>query len=211
MTEIEPRAGARTESVLGSQIEVSARPIPQIKRRLGRLEFDRAVVQDLFELRLQLLDIRMHEGIVCGALPDIRLAGRRLLNRADLVDDLPLGWEPSLIVLAEHASVIDRHVEPSAAASNDFAIDPELILELGRQTGGPGKVISNAAIVDSNTHQIPQTTSSRIVVTLSEPPFAFATSTSCSQAFSRSSRFSSTILRISSSGTMPVSPSEQSR
>jgi hypothetical protein len=49
--------------------------------------------------------------------------------------------------------VIDCHDEDTAAAANELAVDTEVLLDLSRQTGGSGKVVSNAAIVDSNVHE----------------------------------------------------------
>jgi hypothetical protein len=56
-------------------------------------------------------------------------------------------------VFGENALALDRHIEASAAAADDLAVDAELFLDLSRQTGGSGKVVSNAAVLDSDMHQ----------------------------------------------------------
>src|SRR5260370_42078288 len=99
------------------------------------------------------------------------------------------------------------HIEAAAAAAHELAVDAELLLDFSRQTGGSGQVVSNAAIIDTNIHNV----LIKIAVTLSSPPRSFAVSISVLHAFSRSLSFSVTTRRISSSGTMPVSPSEQRR
>ena len=68
------------------------------------------------------------------------------------VEDLPFGGEASLLDLGEDALAIDGDDEDPAAAAHDFAFNAELPLDLGRQTGGSRKVVSNAAVVDSNVH-----------------------------------------------------------
>ena len=68
------------------------------------------------------------------------------------VEDLPFGGEASLLDLGEDALAIDGDDEDPAAAADDLAVDAEFAFDLSRQTGGSGKVISNAAVVDSNVH-----------------------------------------------------------
>jgi hypothetical protein len=55
-------------------------------------------------------------------------------------------------VLREDPLVVGSHHEDASAAAHDFAVDAELLLDLSRQTGGSGKVVSNAAVVDSDVH-----------------------------------------------------------
>jgi hypothetical protein len=55
-------------------------------------------------------------------------------------------------VFGEDALVVDGHVEDAAASANDLAVDPELLLDLSRQTGGSGQVVSDAAVVDPDVH-----------------------------------------------------------
>src|SRR5205807_3772836 len=70
----------------------------------------------------------------------------------DLVEDLFLGGEASLVVLGEDLLPVDADDEDAAAAAHDLTVQAELFLQRGRQTGGSRKVVSNAAIVDANVH-----------------------------------------------------------
>ena len=124
-----------------------------------------------------------------------------------LVDDLALAGEAAFFLLGEDRLAVDADDEDAAAAADELTVDAELLLQRGRQTGGPGKVVSNAAVVDANVHRV----LTRMAVTLSRPPRSLAVSIRTRQAFSRSFALSLTARRISSSGTMPVRPSEQRR
>jgi hypothetical protein len=130
-------------------------------------------------------------------------------SASQFVENLSLRRKTSFVAFRENLLPIDGDDEDAAAASNDLAVDPEFSFDLSRQTGGSGEVVSNPAVVDSNVHGYVVFT--RIAVTLSRPPRALAVSINSLQAFSRSSAFSVTSFRISSSGTMPVRPSEQRR
>src|SRR5262249_3848414 len=55
-------------------------------------------------------------------------------------------------MLGEDPLAIDRNVENAFASPYDPAVDPELLLDFRRQTGGSWQVVSNAAIVNSNLH-----------------------------------------------------------
>jgi hypothetical protein len=70
-----------------------------------------------------------------------------------LVENLALGREAAFLFLREDDFAVDRDDEDSAAAADDFAVDPEFALDLSRQTGGSWEVVSNAAVVDSNMHE----------------------------------------------------------
>src|SRR5438067_2493594 len=133
----------------------------------------------------------------------------RSLSGSEFFEDLALGGEAAFVLLREDRFPVDGDDEDSAAAAHDLAVDAELSFDLSRQTGGSGKVVSNPAVVDSNVHVYVVFTN--IAVTLSSPPRSLAVSINCRQALARSSAFSVTSFRISSSGTMPVRPSEQSR
>jgi len=55
---------------------------------------------------------------------------------------------------------VDQHavradVEHAAAAFDQLGLDPEPLLDLGRQTGGLGQVASAAAVVDGDSHRGP--------------------------------------------------------
>ena len=94
-----------------------------------------------------------------------------------LVEDLALGGETPGVVFGEDLPVIDGDHEDASASADDFAVDPELLLDLSRQTGGSGKVVSNSAVVDSDVHDAIVFT--RTAVMLSSPPRSFAASMSC--------------------------------
>jgi hypothetical protein len=88
-----------------------------------------------------------------GGLANQRYRSYRLEpERPQLLNDLWFGGKPALFLLVEEDLVIGRHDEDSAAPADDLGIDPEGLFDLGRQTGGPWKVVSNAAVVDSDMH-----------------------------------------------------------
>ena len=74
------------------------------------------------------------------------------LHPAKFVDDLSLGGKASLIVFREDALVVDSDVEDAAASAHDLTVDSQFLLDLGRQTGGPRQIVSDAAVVDSYVH-----------------------------------------------------------
>jgi len=78
------------------------------------------------------------------------------LSRPQLVEDLLLGRETPLVVLREDALVVDGHIEDAAASADDLTIDSELLLDLSRQTGGSGEVVSDSAVVDPDVHLLSQ-------------------------------------------------------
>jgi hypothetical protein len=55
-------------------------------------------------------------------------------------------------VLREDAFVVRGDVEDAAAPTNDLGVDAQLFLDLSRQTGGSRKIVSDAAVIDSNVH-----------------------------------------------------------
>ena len=71
---------------------------------------------------------------------------------AQLIQNLFLGRESSLVILREDLLVPDSDVEDSSAAADDRGVDLEFLLDLSRQTGGSGKVVSNAAVFDRDLH-----------------------------------------------------------
>jgi hypothetical protein len=56
-------------------------------------------------------------------------------------------------VLGEDPLVVDGDDEDAAAAADDLRVDAQLSLDLSRQTGGSGEVVSNAAVIDSDVHR----------------------------------------------------------
>ena len=55
-------------------------------------------------------------------------------------------------MLGEHERIIRPDVEYPAAALDEFGIKPQRCLDPGRQTGGPGQVVSFSAIGNGNVH-----------------------------------------------------------
>jgi hypothetical protein len=47
---------------------------------------------------------------------------------------------------------VDRHVEDAAVAGDEPGLDLEFLLDRGRQTGGDGIVVSDAAVLDGDLH-----------------------------------------------------------
>jgi len=70
------------------------------------------------------------------------------------LDDFLLGRKAPFVVLREEALLVDRDVEDPAAATHELTFDAELFLDLSRQTGGSGEIVSDAAIIDPNLHDI---------------------------------------------------------
>ncbi len=55
-------------------------------------------------------------------------------------------------VLGEHELAIDSDVEDSVGTLDEHGLGAESFLEVGRQTGGPGFVVSSSAVSDSDVH-----------------------------------------------------------
>ena len=75
-----------------------------------------------------------------------------LSESAEGVDDLALVGEASLVVFREDLLLTREHVEDASASADELRVCSELRLDLGRQTGGPGQVVSNAAVMDDDLH-----------------------------------------------------------
>jgi hypothetical protein len=128
------------EAVFGDQLE-AAGAVEEVERGFGRADVDRAVVEDLFQFRPKLLHLRVHG-------PELYA----LHQCTQLVDDLALCRKSPLILFGEELLIVGADDEDAAGAAHELGLDAELLPDLGRQTGGPGKVVSNAAVVDSNVH-----------------------------------------------------------
>ena len=76
----------------------------------------------------------------------------QLGNRSQLVENLFLRGEAAFVVFAEEKLIVGGHLENAAAAAYELAVDAELFLDFSRQTGGSRKVVSNAAVIDSDLH-----------------------------------------------------------
>jgi hypothetical protein len=73
-----------------------------------------------------------------------------------LLEDLLFRREACFLLLGKENVIVRGDYENAAAAAYELALDTQCLLDLGRQTGGPGKVVSNAAVVDSNVHGNPR-------------------------------------------------------
>jgi len=60
--------------------------------------------------------------------------------------------EPAERSLGEHQVALDRDLEDPVLTLDQLNPSPELVLQLGRQPGGPRLVISNNAVLDRNIH-----------------------------------------------------------
>jgi hypothetical protein len=89
------------------------------------------------------------------------------LQTSQFLDDLFLVREASLVVLGENLLIAGDDLEDAAAAADELRLDAELRFDFGRQTGGPRKVVSNAAVMDGDVHRFPQMIFTRMAVMLS--------------------------------------------
>jgi len=74
----------------------------------------------------------------------------RLGPRRDHRLDLALGRKASGLLLREDELAIQFDVEDAASALDQLGADAEPLLQLVRQTGGAGQIISGYAILDRN-------------------------------------------------------------
>src|SRR5688572_413445 len=77
------------------------------------------------------------------------------LGPLQLAQDLAGLGEPSDILLREDHLSVDRHLEHTAVSRDELGVNPEVLLQLGRQTGGPGLVASFVAVLDPDVHGEP--------------------------------------------------------
>jgi len=71
---------------------------------------------------------------------------------ADGAQDLVVLGEPARPTLREDQLTIRCHLVHTAGAFHELGLDVELLFDEGRQTGGPGKVVSLAAVFDLDSH-----------------------------------------------------------
>jgi hypothetical protein len=64
-----------------------------------------------------------------------------------------LGEAPELL-LREHELAVDGDLENAAATLLQDRLDPCLLLDVGRQTGGTGQVVSDDAVLDDDFHSL---------------------------------------------------------
>ena len=100
-------------------------------------------------------------------------------HRSQSVDDLSCCREAIFLGFRENPGAVDGDDEDAAAAAGQFRGETELVFDCSRQTGGLRKVVSNAAIFDSDLHGLRdsfvgdwsrQRMRTRMAVTLSSPP-----------------------------------------
>ena len=55
-------------------------------------------------------------------------------------------------MLREQRAPIEQHLELTALAAHERGVEALLALDLGRQTGGAGKIVSHHAVADLECH-----------------------------------------------------------
>jgi len=80
--------------------------------------------------------------------------GRPVGSAAKLSEHLVVLGEAAGLELAEDQLAVDADVEDAAAALDQLGLDAELALDCVRQTGGLGKVVSLAAVLDRHFHVV---------------------------------------------------------
>lgn len=73
-------------------------------------------------------------------------------ERPDGSDERRLVGEMTRRSLREDERAIDGHVENAAVPLDELRLDAQLTRQPGPQTGGPRKIISSAAVCDSDLH-----------------------------------------------------------
>src|SRR5690348_11595758 len=75
--------------------------------------------------------------------------GCRQAGALHRVDDLVLGGEAGRGLLGNDLALV-LDLEDAAMAGDQLGVDPELVLEGGRRTGGPGEIASTGAVGDAD-------------------------------------------------------------
>ena len=97
---------------------------------------------------------------------------------AELLDDLALGSGTVPRRVSRRSGFPSTLTSKMPPLPRTISLSmPNSLLDLSRQTGGSGEVVSNAAVVDSNVHGA-LLVFTRIAVTLSRPPRSLAVSIS---------------------------------
>src|ERR1043166_6287278 len=73
-------------------------------------------------------------------------------SRRDLRQPLRRVREAAQLLLREDELAVHAHLELTTAALDERALHAAFLLELGRQTGGPGKIVSSDAVTDLDGH-----------------------------------------------------------
>jgi hypothetical protein len=70
----------------------------------------------------------------------------------DFRQNLARFGKPIDFVLGKDELVIDQDIEDAVVSPYQDRLGPDLLLDFGRQTGGPRKVVSASAILDFDLH-----------------------------------------------------------
>ncbi len=80
-----------------------------------------------------------------------------LSRSLELLQNLPMFRESAAAMLAPQQRSVVLHVEDAAASGNQLTVEAGFLPDLGRQTGGPGIVVSLVAIGDLDLHVLNST------------------------------------------------------
>ena len=75
-----------------------------------------------------------------------------LRRSTNSLDDLLRTGKAVVPVPGEHELAVCRDVEDAVRPFDELGLDAQCLLDLGRQTDGPGQVVSNCAVSDPNFH-----------------------------------------------------------
>ena len=74
------------------------------------------------------------------------------LSSAEQGEDLAVVGESPQSLLGEQQVAVDGDLEHAAMTGGQLAVDTQCFVQLGRQTGGPGFVVSLGAVLDLDPH-----------------------------------------------------------
>jgi len=131
-------------------------------------------------------------------------AGRDSLLEHGL--DLAGKGKAACLFLGEEELVVDGHLEHSAGPFDELGLDAELPLDLLRQTGGAGEVVSDPAILDDNAcgHDPPPFAGHYTALPPSGPPGGYPLFKMSNLLFKRGIKWRERLL-----GRLQVRPSPQ--
>ena len=84
-----------------------------------------------------------------------RIERAAVYHQRDGVTNVPLRLEAAesvFVVFREDLLPVNHDVEDAAAPADQFRVESQFRLDLGRQTGGPGEVVSLHAVTDLDVH-----------------------------------------------------------
>ena len=64
-------------------------------------------------------------------------------------------WKPSLFVFGEDQLAVHDDVVDAPAPSDELGVEAACLPDCGRQTGGPGEIVSARAVGDADLHVVP--------------------------------------------------------